>query len=167
MVEIIPKEPAKPSKILNLLLYLAIFLLFSSVVSYFTLSGFLKKTEEEAAALASALLQTEEAFLEKEISTAKKKIEDFSFLIDRHLKPSQVFEIVEKNCHPKVWFSRFSLASREKTLRLSGETDNFETLGQQIFILEEETALAKVTLESFSITSEGKINFELSLLLNI
>jgi hypothetical protein len=40
-------------------------------------------------------------------------------------------------------------------------------LGQQIFILEEETALAKVTLESFSITSEGKINFELSLLLNI
>ncbi len=167
MVEIIPKEPAKPSKTLSLLFYLAIFLLFFSVVSYFTLSGFLKKTEEEAAALASALVQTEEASLEKEILTAKKKIEDFSSLIGRHLSPSEVFEIVEKNCHPKVWFSQFNLSSNEKTLRVSGETDNFETLGQQIFILEEETALAKVRLESFSITSEGRINFELSLALNI
>ncbi|HUV81171.1 MAG TPA: hypothetical protein VMW21_01470 [Patescibacteria group bacterium] len=167
MVEIIPKEPAKPSKTLNLLFYLAIFLLFFSVISYFILSGFLKKTEEEAAALASALVQTEESSLEKEILTAKKKIEDFSSLIVRHLTPSEVFEIVEKNCHPKVWFSQFSLSSREKTLKVSGETDNFETLGQQIFILEEETALAKVTLESFSITSEGRINFELSLTLNI
>ena len=167
MVEIIPKEPAKPSKTLNLLFYFAIFLLFFSVISYFILSGFLKKTEEEAAALASALVQTEESSLEKEILTAKKKIEDFSSLIVRHLTPSEVFEIVEKNCHPKVWFSQFSLSSREKTLKVSGETDNFETLGQQIFILEEETALAKVTLESFSITSEGRINFELSLTLNI
>jgi len=169
MVEIIPKEPAKPARGLNFLFYLAIFLLFFSIISYFALNSFLKKAQEEVAALELALIEKmspEEISLEEEILIAKKKIDDFSYLINQHLNSSRFFEIIQKNCHPKAWFSKFDLASRQGALKISGQTQNFETLGQQILILGEEASINKVNLEKFSISQEGKINFELSVSTN-
>ena len=51
-------------------------------------------------------------------------------------------------------------------IKISGETKNFETLGQQIIILKEEAAINKVNLEKISITKEAKISFDLSLSFN-
>jgi hypothetical protein len=58
------------------------------------------------------------------------------------------------------------LNSRQGALKIFGETQNFETLGQQILILRGEAAINKVNLEKVSIGKEGKINFDLSLFFN-
>jgi hypothetical protein len=166
MVDIIPKEAPKPSRGLNILFYFAIFLLILSIGGYFALNNFLEKAREEVAALELDLARAmtpEKISLEKEILASKNKIDNFSYLVGQHLKTSRIFEIIQKITHPQVWFSKFDFNSRQGELKISGETQNFETLGQQILILGDEEAINSVNLEKISITKEGKIDFDLLL----
>lgn len=170
MVGIIPKEErSNSSENLKSLLYLAVFLLLLSLAAYFLLTNSLKKTEGEAAILDSKLeemMSPEKITLEKEILNSRNKIEDFSQLLKLHLKTSKVFGILEETTHPQVWFTDFNLNPRKGELIISGETDSFETLGQQILILKEESTISEVNLQKVSINEEGKINFGLLLLIN-
>jgi len=166
MVEIIPKEVPKLPGWLNILFYFSLILLVSAIASYFSLNNSLKKSQEELSNLELLLLQeiTFEKFnLEKEIFKDKSKIEDFSYLIDQHLESSKIFNILEKISHPKVWFLNFDLNSQKGVLELSGEAQNFESLGQQILILNEEKSIKDTNLKNISITKEGKVGFNISL----
>jgi hypothetical protein len=129
----------------------------------------LKKAEAEITVLELDLtreMSPEKISLEKEILASKNKIDDFSYLIEQHLEVSRIFEIIQKITHPQVLFSKFDLNSRQGALKIFGETQNFETLGQQILILRGEAVINKVNLETVSIGKEGKINFDLSLFFN-
>lgn len=166
MVEIIPKEAPKPSKGLNILFYFVIFLLIFAIGGYFALNNFLQKADKELASLKlniTEVMTPEKIALEKEILSFKDKIDMFSYLIEQHLESSKVFGIIQKVTHPKVWFSNFDFNSRQKTLKVSGKTQNFESLGQQLIILENEETIDNVDLETISISKEGGIEFNLSL----
>lgn len=169
MVDIIPKEASKPSRVLNILFYFGIFLLIFSIIGYFALARFSEKARAEVAALEldlAGIMTAEKISLEKEILASEDKINKFSYVIERHLAPSKIFELIQKTTHPQVWFSEFDFNSREGELKLSGETQNFITLEQQILILKEEEKITQVNLGNFSVTEEGKINFDLSLSFN-
>ena len=166
MVEIIPKEAYKPSKGLNILFYFAIFLLLLSVGGYFTLNNFLQKAENDLAALEqeiSQIMTPEKAALEQEVLTSKNEIDKFANLVNQHLETSKVFGIIQRATHPQVWFTGFDLNSRQKTFEVSGETQSFETLGQQILIMRNEEAISTVELDTLSIGSDGRVEFILSL----
>ena len=166
MVEIIPKEAFKPSRGLNILLYFAIFLLFLSAGAYFALNNFLQKAENNVASLESEISQImtpEKVALEQEVLPSKSEIDRFANLINQHLQTSAIFEIIQRSTHPRVWFTKFDLDSRQKTFSLTGETENFETLGQQILIIQNEEAISTVNLDTVSSTKDGKVEFVLSL----
>jgi len=166
MVEIIPKESPKPSRGLNALFYFAIFLLILSIGGYFALNNFLQKAEGELETLKldiTKVMTPEKNTLEKEILASKDKIDKFSYLIGQHLQSSMIFGIIQKTTHPQVWFTKFDFDPRQKTLKVSGETQNFESLGQQILILEDEETIDDINLETISISKEGGIEFDLSL----
>ncbi len=166
MVEIIPKEAFKPSRGLNILLYFAIFLLFLSAGAYFALNNFLQKAENNVASLESEISQImtpEKVALEQEVLSSKSEIDRFANLINQHLQTSAIFEIIQRSTHPRVWFTKFDLDSRQKTFSLTGETENFETLGQQILIIQNEEAISTVNLDTVSSTKDGKVEFVLSL----
>jgi len=168
MVEIIPKATSKTSKGLSIVLYVAIFLLLAAVAIFFILNNFLAKAGEESNSLKaeiSQIMTPDKVELEQGILSSKVKIDRFVNLIDRHLFSSKVFEIIEKSTHPQVWFTEFDLDSREKTIALSGETQSFETLGQQIFIMRNEEAISSVELEDLTINADGRVEFNISLTL--
>jgi len=165
MVEIIPKEAPRPSKRLNALFYFSIFLLALAVGGYFALNSFLQEAEDDLASLraeVSQIMTPEKIALEQEILTSKKRIDGFSSLIEQHLEASTAFEIVQRVTHPLVWFTTFDFDSRQGAFKVSGETQNFESLGQQILIMEKEEAISTVNLETISISREGKIEFSMS-----
>jgi Tfp pilus assembly protein PilN len=165
MAEIIPKKTPKLPKWLNILFYLALALLIFSLASLFILNNSIKKSKNTLQSLRETLTKTktpERITLEKEILNYEKKIEDFSLLINQHLENSKFFTAFQKTCHPKVWFSQFSLNSREKIATFSGQTQSFESLGQQLLILKNEDWIKDVELKSVSISKKGKINFSLS-----
>jgi hypothetical protein len=169
MVEIIPKPIEKVPSYPKKLFYFFIFLFFSLLISYFILTSLQQKSE----ALLSNLTETisrgktsEIISLEKENLNYQRKIQDFLPLLENHKFPSRFFEFFETNTHPRVFFSQINLNSQDSLANLTGQTDSFSTLGQQLLIFEERPEVATPNLTRVSIGKDGKIEFTLNLSFN-
>lgn len=165
-IDIIPSETPKMPKWLNSIFYFFLIFLAVSVIGHFVLQGFVKKHERGLEVLEAALNEepaVSDSALEKDILNIKNKIDDFSFLAGQRKETSGVFSIIESVCHPQVWFSNFQFDSSRGEAELKGEAENFETLGQQIIILENDERIENFQLGEVSIAKEGKIGFGLSL----
>lgn len=168
MIEIIPRPAKKLPLWQNLLFYFSIILLLITILSYFILGHFLKKSEKALQDLELTLARgktTEELSLEKEVLSWQKKIEDFSKLIREHTLASNFFLFLEKNCHPKAFFSKVNLKPGANQAVLSGQAENFSVLAQQISILKSKKEIKDLNLSSIIIGKEGKVDFILNLLL--
>lgn len=169
MVEIIPKKTPELSRWLNILFYFSLAVLIFSILGCFVLENSLKNNQKILSDLEKSLSEGRSSGrinLEKEILKHQKNIEDFSQLIGKHLTVTEVFNIIQKNCHPNVWFSQFNLNAKEAEVSVSGETQSFESLGQQLLIFQDENLIKEASLEQVSITKEGKIQFGLTLSLD-
>lgn len=170
MIEIIPRPVSKLPFSQNILFYFSALLIFLVVLGYFILdfyliSGAERKLQELDEALARTKTE-EQVMLEKELSGYEKKIKNFSALLGRHVFFSRTFNFFEENTHPDAWFSSFSLNPGKGQVGLSGETDNFVTLHQQVRILKENPSVKGVNLTNIAIGKEGRINFDIGLTLD-
>lgn len=170
MVEIIPKPAAKASPWQNIIFYFLIGFILMVVLGYFILDFYLIDNAEKILKAKEATLAeektAEEIGLEKELSDYEKKTKDFSILINQHLFFSKAFEFIEKNTHPKVWFSQLDLSPKEGQVNLSGETEGFVTLHQQAQIFKADPLVKGLNLIKIAIGKEGRIDFDLSLTLD-
>lgn len=169
MVEIIPKPISKIPSWLNIVLYFSITILVVIIFSCFILNYFIKKSEATFQDLEKALTKektSSEIALEKEILGYQKKIEDADYLLKGHIANANLFKFLEEICHPKVWFSDFNYDSSAAQVEISGETENFQTLGQQLLILKSHPFVKNLNLSGVSIGKEGKISFIFSLFLD-
>lgn len=166
MVEIIPKPAQKLPLWQNILFYLSISLLAASLLSFFLFERSLRGAESSLKNLEETLTREktpQEASLEKEILTWQKKVKNFSRLFSQHLYPSEAFEAVEGISHPEVWLKQVSLDSSEAKVTVSGETESFTTLSQQLLLLEREPKVKNFTLAALSIGRRGKVDFTLNI----
>ena len=99
---------------------------------------------------------------EAELEPISREIDDFNILLAGHKKILDIFIFLEKICLPSVWFSDFRLEDKEVNLFV--QADNFATLEQQISILEQELALRSSNITEVSVSEEGNITFNLSLI---
>lgn len=163
-IEIIPKPKIKKTFWLNLVLYLLLTIFLVLVLGYFILVLYQKKLNQELSEIEKALVRTDaEKAVENEMSIYQKKIEDFGNLLDTRRSPLKVFSFLEKNTHPRVWFSNFSFDLEKGSLSLSGQAESPEVLEQQLIIFKKQETVKNVTLLTFSIIKEGKIDFDLQL----
>lgn len=169
MIEIIPKPAQKLPLWLNILFYFSMALLLAAILVYFIFSHSLEKSETSLKNLEETLSQektNEEIALESEAFGYQKKIKDFSKLLAQHLSPSNFFDFIEENCHPKIWFSQISLNPQTAQVTLSGEAEDFSAVGQQLFILKSNPSVKKVALAQISIGKRGRVDFNLNLSLD-
>lgn len=144
-------------------------LLAISLFCFFILNNIFNNSRQELKELEDALNnQSWEVSpgLESSILAKKEKIDNFKTLISNRKTVSEIFSILQEISHPKVWFSSFELKSEENSIGLVGQAKDFESLGQQIFILKSENLIESFDLQSISISKEGRINFNLSLSLD-
>jgi len=168
-MEIIPKKIIQIPKWLNYLFYFSFIILFLIIIGIFIINNYINNFQTALKELESFLVQIrtpENIALESEIRDYERKIKDFTPLLKEHLETSNIFNFLQKDCHPKVWFQQFSLDSRQNKVNVSGKTQNFETLGQQILIFKDDKFVEDVKLEKVSLGKEGKIDFSLSISLN-
>lgn len=168
MIELIPKKVPQLPIWLNILFYVSLILLILVIAGFFILNHSSKKARNTLDDLNEELVEKETSknlSLEKEVLNYEKKIGDFSNLIENHLKTSKVFGIIEKNCHPQVRFTQFSLESDQKTIVLTGETQSFHNLGQQFLLFQRENLIEKTKIENISIAKTGSVKFTFSFIL--
>lgn len=168
-IEIIPKKAPKLPLGLNILFYFSIVLVLVSFSGFFILNHLEKKSADNLQNLEEVLAKKKtpkETALEEEILKYQKKINNFSILINLHQSPLNSFSVLERTSHPKVQFTNFSLNSEEFEIVLSGKTESFQTLGQQVLIFKNENLIKDVNLSKLSIGKEGGAEFTLSLSLD-
>ena len=169
MVDIIPKTIEKSPLWQDLLLYFSIGIFLAAIFSFFVLSNSQKKAENSLQNLEQSLSQegtAEEIGLEKEIKITERRIKDFSQVLDSHIYPSKIFDLLPKIVHPKARFKQTSLDAVKFEVIVSGGAENLTVLQQQIFIFQKEPLIKNFIFNSFSIKEMGKVDFVFNLFLS-
>ncbi len=152
---------------LDLVLYFVLSLLVASVICYFLFGlkiSFQKKHLQE---LDQKIVETgteQQKDLEQQVFRFQRKLEDFTVIFEDHKISSNLFALIESSTIPNVWFSSFGLSSQGYSVRVRGDTDDFQSLARQIFYFEENKLIKEVNTLSTTLTEDGNINFSLSLL---
>jgi len=168
MVGIIPKPAEQTPLWQSILLYFSIALVIASVLSYFYLDNIKKKS--------SAVLENLEQTLAKEITPQEKitkgevlsyqdKIKEFRTLLNNHEIDSKFLNLLDASSHPKVQITELNLDLTRHQAVVTGLTDSFQTLGQQLIIFRNEKEFTGVSLPDILIGEAGKVKF--SFLLNL
>jgi hypothetical protein len=168
MVEIIPRK-VEEDKWQRVLLYSSIFLSVVLSGAYFLLDDLGKKSEiyvEELEARIAKERTAERIALEQENFDYKKKIEAVTPFLEAHVLGSKFFEFLEDNTHPRIFFSKFNLSIEEAKVILSGKTDSFSTLEQQLSVFNQNPVVEGMSLTRVSLNKEGGIDFDLEIFLN-
>lgn len=159
----------KPSIWRSILLYLSLFLLLGTISVFVILDNFQKTntlTLQDLEEHLNRLKTGEELELEAKLLGSEKKIKDFSFIFAKHRRASKFFPVIENLCHPRVQFSDLNLNLDSSEASVSGQTESFEILGQQLIIFREAKELKNVELGEATIGEGGKIDFSFTFSLN-
>ncbi|OGZ24421.1 MAG: hypothetical protein A2896_01280 [Candidatus Nealsonbacteria bacterium RIFCSPLOWO2_01_FULL_43_32] len=169
MVGIIPKTVKKTPQWQNFVAYFCYALLIGLVLGYallFYLEGkaisSLQNLEEKITQVATP----EDRVAESMILATKKRINDFSTLLQDHKKSSNFLSFLEVNTLPKVWLTKLELNPAEAKALVSGQAPDFKTLGQQILILQGQEQVQSVDLTNLSIGKKGETVFSFDLYFN-
>lgn len=169
MIEIIPKPPTEESLGQRIFFSFSLILVILVVVVFLILGYFHQKFSAELRDLETALAQektAQERRQELKILEIQKKLRDFSLLLENHRKTSNIFKLLEKLSHPQVWFFKFGFDSKNSQLSLSGQTENFQNLDQQLKIFQQDPMIKEINLAEISIGKDGMINFQILLSLD-
>ncbi len=172
MVKIIPKEKEVAEKEpiwVALLFWFSLFILMVAICLFFVFRWEAKKAETQLEKVNTQLEQletSEKKALKEAIYDYKKRIDDFPVLLSAHQTPSKIFTLLEENVHPHVWFSGIKFIRNKNYLDLSGKAENLLSLAQQILIFEKLPQVKELTVSNIKSDKEGKINFNLKIVLN-
>ena len=163
-IEIIPKAAIRRPAQVNYFYYLSIGLLIVALLSWLLLNQMIKKSRPALEKLEKSLAEQKNSKrdLENEVLGYKAKLENFSRLIDAHKQDSNLFKFIESLTHPNVFFSNFSFSAKDSSVSVSGKSDGFESLGQQLIILNEQPGIKNLQLKKVSLGKEGGVEFELT-----
>jgi Tfp pilus assembly protein PilN len=140
-------------------------LLLVSFIGYLVLGQLIKSSQNNLDQLNLSLKQgtAQNQELEKSILNYQKKIKDFSSIISNRSSVGSFFELFQGKIHPKVWFNELSLDPLNYKASLNGQTQSFESLGQQMLIFRGDKMIQEVELKGVLVNEKGGIDFSLSL----
>lgn len=157
----------KRSIILNIAIYLLLAVIITLAAGYFVMMKLEADASAKIGEINRQLAKTEEQMVkEKQTLEAKEKIDIFSGLLTSHQMASKLFSFLEKDTHPRVWFSNFDFDSAKKIVKVSGQAESFYVVGQQVLALKGEESLKEVKLSDVAISKEKGVDFSLSLSFN-
>jgi len=165
LVKIIPRPKEKFPLLLTFLLWFSLICLMALGVGFFFLQDKISSLKSEKENLEKEKVDVDgniQELLNGEIFSSTKKIKDFSILFEEHKMTSKIFGFIESFCHPRVQFISLTLDSKVPQLNLTGKTDSFEILGEQLIILEENKDIKGLNLSNISLERDGRVKFNLT-----
>ncbi len=166
-IEIITKPKIKIPKGIIILLVFGVLALLIAVAVYFYINILSNDLKNQIAEKEGNLAKTdEERNLEEYVNSQQARISNFASLLSAHKKEFNVFMAIEALTHPNVQFLSFNFSIESYEVLLAGKAKSFLVLGQQIAILQKETAIKNLDFSGMSINSEGGVNFNLKITLD-
>ena len=169
MVNLIPKPIKKISKNQQILLYSLIFSVIFLTVAYvflISLEGQAQANLENVEQQISEQKTADISSLESIIRAYKKEVDEFAPYLNNHVLTTKFFDLLEESTHPRIYFNQISLKSSSANVSLSGKSDSFLSLGQQLIIFDNNPVVKSASLSNISLSEEGSILFSLGLSLD-
>jgi hypothetical protein len=173
-IELAPKKEERPLWQI-VLFYLSFVLLVLSLVVYLFLEVYyLPQLDKDIKGKISLIIQESNNMdngktigaIVEDVKTAKSEIDGFKNFYQNSNKASSFFPLFEKIVHPMVYFDSFNLTlGEEAKASLSGKTNSYESLIQQIEILQNQTFITSFEVSNIVKTGETQVSF--NLLLNL
>jgi len=160
----------KDSSWIDFLFYSVCALLAAVVLCYFIFSFkiYLQNQKiNEIQNRIAAFGTDEQRKAEKEVLDYKKKIDDFTKIVNNRKISSNIFSFIEANTLSNVWFSNFDMQESDNKIKLSGESENMETFSRQVQVFEKSGDYVKdVSISDSEVQTTGKIKFVLDISLD-
>jgi hypothetical protein len=164
-MEIIPKPKRKIPSLEIIFLYLSILIFAFTLLVFFYFWSQEKSKKREISQIEEKILALKTPEInqkERKVSYYQEKISHFSDLIKDYVFYSKIFPYLEQKTHKQTYFSKMDLDFENSTISLSGESQSFPALAQQLEILKGDPSL-KVQLKEVSLGKEGKVNFKIEI----
>lgn len=165
-IEIISKSrfSIPPLVMVGGIICLVVFVVLLSAFLFFNIS--IKNMSQEVQDKADILLPLKEDIQEKEqlIIPLKEKIDSFNLLVSNHGSTRGIFNLLEEDTLPRVWFSNFNFSLEERQLILSGNTDSFTTLEQQRYVFGQNPLVSSLRLSGVFLSEETGIDFTMEII---
>ena len=100
---------------------------------------------------------------ESDVISYQKKINDFTNLLKSHEFASHVFNFMQAQTMPNVWFKQISLDERSNSVQLSGESDSMDAFSRQVATFERNTYVKNIASLNSSLGGSARVGFNISL----
>lgn len=164
-VSLIPKQTeteSKYSKLFEIIFYVSMALVVFAIIFTFYLKTTINKINkniESLESVISAQKSQENIDLEQKITLLSQKIKNFDSLIKSHKISSKIFGFFEETIHPNIWISDLRLFVSDNRAEIFGQSNNLQSLAEQIIIFKNNKNVREVLLDGVSFNVDGKINF--------
>lgn len=167
---IIPKPKKTIPRWVNLSIGLSLALLLATcglfIFYYYQALSWKSKAEIRENDYLALLDSPDNKALEERVSEISKKLEKFSKVFASRRVSFIFFDFIRNFCHPRVSFSDLSLSIETGSVSLSGQTDTYQSLNEQMIILKDTKDVSKLVVSDISLSKEGSISFKMSFVLN-
>lgn len=169
-IELTPQKRPRKSLFTTIIGIVAVFIVVAFVGSYIyfyvTNKGLVEKVnkiKEDSKELDESIKNKEEDLL-----VFQRRISDFSSLILGHKNVGIMFDFINKNTIPTVWFNEFQYDEKEKgRFLIGGQSNSFFLIEQQIVVFRNQDLVKDARLADVSIDEEnGLIDFSINIALN-
>ncbi len=109
-----------------------------------------------------ALNSKENHNIELQVSEISKRLERFSKAFSSRSVEYDFLDFVRSFCHTRVSFSSLSFDNKTGSTALSGETDSYKSLSEQILILKDLKNISNLLVSDVSLGKEGNVSFKIS-----
>lgn len=162
--------PAKKETSLkeNLILIFSIIIILVTSGIYFYLSNVANQKQNELGQLniqLATLAGSDVKAKEDELALAGKYISDFKILFENNPKVSGFFSSFSRWTHPKVSYSGFTFDVPTRKVTMSGTTNGFQNIMQQIAILKKESTIESYEISNVNLAETGMVTFNLDVIL--
>lgn len=151
------------------LLIFSSFVFLLSLLAYFGLHiGYTSYLNSQISAREQAIDQ-----LTKKVTPAAQsvfvdfysRLTNFKNLSAGHVYTNKLFPMLEKITNPSIYYNNFSLDINGQKMVLSGLAANYEALGRQLYLFDQEPMVQAYILNQSRVV-EGLVNFQVTLVLS-
>ncbi len=166
MVEIIPRREERTPPIVNVLFIASLVLAAAAAGGFFILKNLQAQRRASIQTMEQRLLaepSPDQKQLEEEVLGFKQKLDDFKVLADGRRTPIPLFSLLETSVHPAATFTGLIVNLEKNSVLLTGETDTFRHLDEQILLLRKKNEVQDLQLEKIQLGEQGRVEFSVSL----
>jgi len=161
-IDLIPKKPKEEPFWQELLFYISFLFLAVSLLFCIGFGVLANRSSLELKRVNNELAKEKtqsQINTEAEVLSYQKKVSAFSILLKQRKPLSKIFDLLEKEVHPGIFFTKMGFTVNSDKLQISGVADNFQALGQQTLILKKDPLVGQIDLKQVGIGKYGGVEF--------